>query len=89
MPIRRLQKIPVFPAVVLSHPVEKVDDAGNCRVVRESDIAPLPDANNFSLDALLRAGQNIKRINTKCLGDSAAVASVIDYAENYKQPNKE
>lgn len=89
MPIRKLQSMPVFPVVVLSHPVEKVDDAGDCRVIRESDIAPLPDAEKFSLDALLRAGQDVKRVNTKCLGDSAAVASVIDFAENYKQPNKE
>lgn len=57
---------------------DKVDENGFVTHERVAENSPLPPTENFDLRVLLKAGVDIKKVQTRILGNQVALAELID-----------
>lgn len=67
---------------------DKVDENGFVTHERVSENSPLPPTENFDLHVLLKAGVDIKKVQTRILGNQVALAELIEAMGKENETNK-
>lgn len=81
------QNIPSTPFFVSSTYRDKIDENGFATSERVDDSAPLPPPENFDLRVLLRAGVDVKKVQTRVLGQSAVLHQMIEQFDSQSEPS--